>query len=471
MENKEIELILNLIKENKATKLNMNLIKLTENDHKLLIGYLKDNTSVEAIFLNFDMKAEYISQFIEVLKSNTTCKVLYLENKKSLDHKDYNKDIQLVSDVLRNNQGIKILNLKGYGLDIDGSQLLVNSIKQNNFTRITTLTISNNRIGSKGVEYINELLYYNNTISILDLSNNELYDEGVKTFSSCLISNETLKEVNLSYNGFCEIEELCNNLKENKTLKVLNLSWNYIDDKGIIALNDCLAVNNTISEIYLGKNRITNLNLLAPCIAKEDCGLGVLDLSENKLTAVDEFLRSLGNNKSLISINISNTGLDKCDIKLLSESLITNKTLKELNLSTLNIDKDSIDSIILILKCSNLEKLELYDNKIDDDSSVLLFNALKSNKYLKDIDLENNFIGVNGSRGLAELLKENERLQDINLKDNLLKDEGVKNLVEVLKECEVLTYLNVVNNSLTDEGAKALLSVSEANPLIRIDIL
>lgn len=86
------------------------------------------------------------------------------------------------------------------------------------------------------------------------------------------------------------------------------------------------------------------------------------------------------------------------------------------------------------LETSNLIKLELQRNNIDDNMLKPLVDGLRLNSSLCYLDLSHNKIEDNGARRLAKYLMNSSVILNLNLWDNLIHSEGCIILFNTIKK-------------------------------------
>ena len=134
----------------------------------------------------------------------------------------------------------------------DGIAALAECLKYNK--SLTTLDLSDNRIGDDGATALGECLKYNKSLTTLDLSDNRIGDDGAAALGECLKYNKSLTTLDLSDNGIGDdgAAALGECLKYNKSLTTLDLNYNEIGDDGAAALGECLKYNKSLT---LGSNK------------------------------------------------------------------------------------------------------------------------------------------------------------------------------------------------------------------------
>lgn len=130
---------------------------------------------------------------------------------------------------------------------------ILQRLKSNDPT-LTSLNLSNKKIGPEKAQELAAALEYNNTLTFLNLVGNAIESKGAKAFATLL--------------------------KKNNTLEHLDLRWNYIGLDGVMELATSLQNNNSLSAIYLDGN------------------------SETKLAEIKAFETSLQNNTAMTFLNL-----------------------------------------------------------------------------------------------------------------------------------------------------------------------
>jgi hypothetical protein len=105
-----------------------------------------------------------------------------------------------------------------------------------------------------------------------------------------------------------------------------------------------------------------------------------------------------------------------------------------------------------------LTKLSLAWNKLEEEGTMAICKALKQNKTLKELDLsgQNNIGGEAGAKHVADMLHVNGVLTKLSLAWNKLEEEGTKAICEALKQNKTLKELDLSgDNTIGGEaGAK-----------------
>jgi hypothetical protein len=159
--------------------------------------------------------------------------------------------------------------------------------------------------------------------------------------------------------------------------------------------------------------------------------------------------------------------------KFLCDALVGNITLKELDISS-----SSYNYIIggtagakhvanMLLVNGGLTKISLARNKLGEEGTKAICEALKQNKTLKELKLSgymgSNIGGAAGAKHVADMLGVNSGLTSLDLSNNLLcgvttfgggtyTAEGITAIAEALRVNGALTSVKLSGNRLGDEG-------------------
>ena len=183
----------------------------------------------------------------------------------------------------REGSALHTLSLEGTQCGEEGASAVADMLRTNN--TLTTLDISHNPLGSKGVTYVSEALKSNRTLNSLNLKETDCSNEGAEATADMLRSNQTLTKLFLSNYPLQSKEH-----------------GNKVDKDGAVALAGALQINNSLKELHLSNNDITdegmkylaegllvNTALEKLCIKYSGDGLSALDQDmrervENRIT-------------------------------------------------------------------------------------------------------------------------------------------------------------------------------------------
>ena len=276
-------------------------------------------------------------------------------------------------------------------------------------------------------------------LTTLDLRKNNINDNIVVTeLIKALQSITLLTKFDISRNkiGDIGVEALVGALKDNTTLITFNISDNNIGDSGIIHLSKLLPTIKTLTTLDINSNNITNVGAkaLADAYALQDTTtLITLNISKNKID--EDGLIVLITNIGLITLIFNENEIGRNRSKTESNKILTGanleKTLAEnITLKTLNISASGINNSII----------------------GYIAVGLKKNKHLTTLGVSNNIIGNEGAKALALALGENgnRTLTTLNLNNNQIKIEGLEAFSKVLDYNKIIETINLEDN-ITEE--------------------
>ncbi|KAL6073987.1 hypothetical protein STEG23_036091, partial [Scotinomys teguina] len=120
----------------------------------------------------------------------------------------------------------------------------------------------------------------------------------------------------------------------------------------------------------------------------------------------------------------------------------------------------------LLAHKQNFVSLRFWGNSVGDKGAQALAEAVAGHQSMMWLSLVGNNIGVEGAQALALMLEKNRSLEELCLEENHVCDEGVCFLAEGLKKNSSLKILKLSNNGITYRGAEALLQALGRNSTI-----
>ena len=319
----------------------------------------------------------------------------------------------------------------------------------------------------------------------LDFFDYDLFDEDIQKITNLIILSDKLNSLNIrisnSLNDSNTLSKLLRKIRLKKQFKylgfyiknlneeLLNVFLDFIGKmqesvthlKLMIKYNDDKIGENISQKILenLLKNEgaIENLTFEKFNFSSENC----MNLLE-KVVLKNKNLKNLIVNNSTIhnrcfSVNISNVinvKINHCE--LLS---INYFPIDVLNISYNNISKDGIKHLAELLsdeKCT-LAKLNLSNNLIGDEGTIILSQGICKNNSLIAINLSSNYILNPGVIELTKSLKSetgNKSIKKINLSKNEIEDSGLIEFCSALKQENKYRFLKIdfSHNNLSDRS-------------------
>jgi len=476
-------------------------------DYSPLFEGLKYNKTLNKLTLKGSNDFD-ISIILDVLKYNQTLEELEIfmepisfeDDGKNYDTKNLikffiinNKEIKILSDILKNNKTIKIIKfkhmisyykyhcekstglnfeynekkkiLKMYKSYIDskGYDYMINALDSR---PIKILNLDGCKIGDDKCKYICELLKRHAEIEIINLKKNNISDKGWAYLIDGLQNLEVLRILNLSCNKIqeCGYKYLYEGLKNTKTLEEINTLHNFMA---------CPWNNNLIQILEKNPNiRILNLesvshkddNIKSLCkILEKNNKIEELDIINSSLDDQgSEFFRDfIKKSKTLRKIGINPLLMN---FKIIFEGLKDNKSIKSLHIYRLPEDQVKYLSDSLINN-QVIEELKLPFIDISLTNSKLLAKIIKSTSSLKRLDLTNSTnLDNNNFKAICSALIDNNTIEELDLScSEIFVENGVtdefKKLTREHKSLKLL-YLDYCNN-LSDRAIVDLNSISK----------
>lgn len=282
---------------------------------------------------------------------------------------------------------------------------------------IKNLNLSGCHIGDAGIIQLKELLENNNNLETLDLSDNLITDIGMENLFASLKNATKLETLILSSNKISDVgaKSIATFLRNNSKLEVLKVGNNLIGDAGALDIINtvkecpnikifCLAPNAvTLTSKQeclssLANNKFTNLSLRAETITAEISNAVILNNDtlvnlkiEGNLDRLDQEQPHLGSfigkNPKLESLSLFNINIGD-GMQQLTNDLSSNKTLTTLTLFGSYMNRENTQKLAKVLtKNTTLKKLDLSWCRISKENVSYLTKAIKNNYTLEDLGL------------------------------------------------------------------------------------
>jgi len=196
--------------------------------------------------------------------------------------------------------------------------------------------------------------------------------------------------LDISLNSFSKSipKEFIKGLNQNTTL--MSIEANCIPDKILPTFLDVIGNSRSVTHLSL------NGNLLAPITTLLSTAIYILslDLSNSSFKGKDilALTEALKKNGALTQLNLSKCQLTDSDCTYISNYLVQGKNLLSLNLQENSITAKGFSTITEVLSehNTNLTKLNLSFNQINDEILPHLLQLIHHNPYLRLIDIKKN---------------------------------------------------------------------------------
>ena len=364
---------------------------LNEDDESIRIPNQKFSTFKDKVnSLNLpDINDKEAKSRIEKLRRLKDTKILI----KKLDLSHFEKKDVTIEQVKKVNDGLKILK------------------------SVEDINISHNNLSDNYIDYIIELLVIPNLVKI-NLSHNNLTLACIKKFSAALKNIRHLKYLDVSYNPFNREEYaclvLCQSLKDCEKLEHFGL---------------CDSTRESAIRLISNHPYLTSLNLedskykkrswdsLGRYLSGKKYNVTRLSLKYCKidfLYAGNYLTKAFAKNKTLVYLNLYNTGIDDVTGSMIMQSLCGHKCLSELNLGENFLSTHFCRTLGNVLKINTVfKKIDITKNyKIVNENYQYILEGLVDNQTLESLgDLIDMKIGVKYRESTEKLLLLNKKFE------------------------------------------------------------
>ncbi|KAG7028916.1 RAN GTPase-activating protein 2, partial [Cucurbita argyrosperma subsp. argyrosperma] len=275
----------------------------------------------------------------------------------------------------------------------------------------------------------------------LNLSNNALGEKGVRAFGSLLKSQTWLEELYFMNDGISKeaaqaVSEL---IPSTDKLRVLQFHNNMTGDEGALAIAEIVKRSPLLEDFQCSSSRIDSEGGVALCIALETCtNLKKLDLRDNMLGVEGGLAlsKSLAYHVDLKELYLSYLNLeDEGAIAIANALKDTAPALEVLEMAGNDITAEAASALAAcIAQKSHLTSLNLAENELKDEGTILISKALEGHIKIKEVDMSTNLIRRAGARVLAQTMVQKPGFVLLNINGNFISDEGIDEVKDIFKK-------------------------------------
>eukprot|EP00667_Euglena_gracilis_P004838 EG_transcript_4869 len=429
-----------------------------------------------------------------------------------------------VREMLVKNKFLSRLILRDNRLTAESLEGISDALKGT--TRLTSLDLAHNELGSPGAALIGSILAEHHGLQSLDMSHNKIGWKGIVSLGDALVSkNRTLTRLSLQRNKFgCsrerplpdaartetdepeedpeEAEErrkesqrkaekeakaaekavlkIVEVLRENPVLTHLDLAFNSIGATHLLHICEALAVNTSLTSLNLEMTHLcgTDLEEFHPAALRGlgkalegPSALATLNLRWNFLQAqgAEVLGRSLNANRSLTALDVGRNFLRDEGLAKLLEGLNNHPALTALGAAANNVTSIGATDLARWLQRSpQVRVLDMQDNYLGADGFASLANGIRESNCQALFAMRCN---VSDCKDALVHLISNGPLVHLDLSDNPFTFEALMAAVQATKGNQKLQSLRLWSRHLpvTSERAIAMLAIEllESNPRIR----
>lgn len=243
------------------------------------------------------------------------------------------------------------------------------------------------------------------------------------------------------------------------------------------AIHKCKSVTYLNFSLYTSKkhNPQRMLKYLVPLIRSNNT-INTLVLRNIVLEkgVLLQLKHALCNSKILTSVDLSFTDMKDNSMIIVQDMIQDATNLSSLTMSHLNpsIGVTEIKRLAENIKhASSLQSLDLSMNRIGCEGAMILANSVKMypNK-LTALDLSSNSIGKDGLAAIATLIRKNNQIEKINLSNNFVDDETGTEIMRALEHNTNLISLDLSNSGYVyfgEESYKDVCTMLSTNKTLR----
>ena len=380
--------------------LNLKNTGITDKTALALVFVLSGNENLQELDLSYnDVHAEGISSIFRRLNISHLTKINISNN--AIDEQGADD----IGNFLSNNINLEELDVSCNNLH--GSGIIKLCKRLTNLSKLTKLKIGGNHFTHYAADNVAELLLLNSKLEVVDLSNNDLLLAGITSISNSMKNLLTLTSVNISYNWITSeaATDIASVLSQNIYMKELYLANNYLESNGTITL--CKGLSNIL---YLTH----------------------LDMSCNKITdvAAHDIAILLFHNLELEEIDLSNNLIQAPGATKIFSAILAHSNLKKLIICKNAITDKAVDAMAQFLSQSTkLKEFDVSSNYLQAVGAVKIFGAIKSTNLVK-LNMNNNMINDDAADGIMAILSTVTKLKEVNLNNNKMSHFTVNNLID-----------------------------------------
>ncbi len=432
----------------------------------MLLESLKYNTSLYSLDLSGNHIGRNITKATELLTNRKIGNLDLSDN--FLDQRSE----PFVADLLK---GLRIINLSYNDfIRLDN----ISPVLSHN-EMLTSLDLSNNT--NLHPEKLLRFLRGNQSLISLDLSNTNfisgILPRNLRFFSAnnCHISAPNMAQTIRNGSSLttlnienCDIQKektevISLAVMESKTLTSLNISYNPLGKSSKILLH-ALENNTTITHVNLGKTQIKNdedvahlLNnniLTSLCLYDNDFSASggkylceavlrnttLISLNVSMCSMCGHAFVRILKSPTLLSLNMSKSGLERKEMSIIFEVLSHNNRLRELDISYNSYYNNAKDLADILRVNTTLRKLFMQHMGITTGAKI--YGALTVNRTLTTLDMSDNRIPVY-TPNLSKMLVKNNTLTYLDLSNNAISKDDRKIISESLVKNTTLTFFKI----------------------------
>lgn len=405
-----------------------------------------------------------------------------------------------VARVIEFCSSLRDINLRNCRMGPKGG-ILVGKAIESAASRLVTIDLSNNRIGSLACVPIGRSMGNTScTIRSLFLQSNDLCDDGVIVIAKALLKNSSLLDLDLADNGMTSVsaEHMATSLRgkyENGRkvadipLRRIVLNNNpLIGGKGaneiVASLSSGLLEHVEVENIGMGEE---STNLLAKGLRDHTVRWRHLNCAENAFgrTGLNEICWSLRVNRSVREMVLRRSRAGQAfgspQDSLGSQGISLDRMLREnimiiaLDLSYNNLSSQAGNVIFTALIANySISRISLRGNLFDDDVHRCLGEFITANDAVKELDLGENKLGYRSCYSMAAALLQNHSIATLKADCNrfgYFKSDAFEHWSRMIAYNTTIRIMHLDDNRVGPEGGVLIAeSLARNETLVQVSL-
>ncbi|MDF2866536.1 MAG: RNI-like protein [Gammaproteobacteria bacterium] len=382
-----------------------------------------------------------------------------------------------LADNLLGDEGAAVLSKYLPGLSLESINLSRNNIGDNGIaelamafsqTGLTKLDLSANQFGALGLSYLTECMP-NTVLTELNLSYNDLSLANLQEWGAAVANSSLIRLALRQTQLYAEQLEAWAPQLGISGLQKLDLAYNPFSDEGLkhLLMASC---HNDLSELDLSYSDITDNGVAQLERYLIDTRWTHLSLSGNQLGLNGLLSLAQGlNGSELEHLTLANMELGDVAVLAFAEVLnATSHRLSGLNLAHNQLSGGAALALLASLP-TQLTRLELQHNRLDDAFATYLADSLSQRKSLTYLDLSHNVIGARGTEWLGKKLDDATGLTRLRLAQNPIGATGGKSLASFLISRGPFS-IELGKLSLSQDARRAIAKTRTQTTLTELDL-
>ena len=443
--------------------INLQNTQINKLEFEILIECLKLNNTIIDLNLSGFLPDNYditlLLTIISCLKINNTLCILNF-SKNSIN----DTTLAALTEAILHNTRLQKLNLSHNVISDNGVFFIYGCLKVNE--TLCELDLSGNDFTNKGAKVLAESVLINTTLQVLNISKNRISEEGIMRILEACANTRTLHKLVcthgiLSKSGLVGIIEY---IKKEKAVQIFNASWNSVGTKNGILVNIVNFQLDTKQNLYdniteeLWPVREITEHYTGEFIC---CGFEFENLQRIRLTEIEILSGCFRINNTLTEINLSNNNITDKGIEKLAKAIKINMILQNLDISCNKISSDGILTLSNCLKISKtLCKLNISDNNVNDHGAKYLSEVIQVSRALQELNVSKNLISKEGVMMIAEACTKYKTLCKLVCTHNNLSKSGLSNIIEYIKKENAIQIFDASWNSIGIKLNKLALKIT-----------